>query len=127
MFSFHIAGYAGNGDSYWSTLPIDVTVFAENRREAIKKAEKISGYRISNSHLKVTATECEPPKPMTNADRFRSMTDEELAIFINRVKEPCDWCHLMDTEGACTETLCDDAREKWLKQPCEEADNGKQA
>lgn len=58
-------------------------------------------------------------KPMTNGDRIRAMSDEELAEFLNRVKQPCDNCQLAVVEGACTETLCDDAMEKWLKQPCE--------
>lgn len=60
-------------------------------------------------------------KPDTNADRIRAMSDEELAEFLNRVKEPCDRCQLAVTEGACTETLCDDAMMKWLKQPADEA------
>ena len=58
--------------------------------------------------------------PKTNADRIRAMSDEELAEFLNRVKEPCDYCQLAIVEGACTETLCDDAMMKWLKQPAEE-------
>lgn len=60
-----------------------------------------------------------PYKPMTNGDRIRSMTDEELAEFLNKiaVRACCDYCQLAYTDGACTETLCDDARENWLKQP----------
>ena len=55
----------------------------------------------------------------TNADHIRSMTDEELAEFLGRVKRPCDYCKLARVAGACTETLCDDAMENWLKQPHE--------
>lgn len=55
----------------------------------------------------------------TNADRIRAMSDEELAEFLNRVKEPCDCCQLAVVAGACTETLCDEAMMKWLKQPAE--------
>ena len=62
------------------------------------------------------------PKP-TNADRIRAMSDGELAEFLNRIKEPCDCCQLAVVEAACTETLCDDAMMKWLKQPAE-VDNG---
>ena len=61
---------------------------------------------------------------IANADRIRAMSDEELAEFLNRVKEPCDYCQLAVVEGACTETLCDDAMMKWLQQPAEENDNG---
>ena len=54
----------------------------------------------------------------TNADRIRAMSDEELAEFLSRsLKEPCDCCQLAVFEGACTETLCDDAMMKWLQQP----------
>ena len=56
----------------------------------------------------------------TNADRIRAMSDEELAKFLsNDLKEPCDCCQLAVFEGACTETLCDDAMMKWLQQPVE--------
>ena len=61
-----------------------------------------------------------PHKAKTNADRIRSMTDQELAVFLSRdLKEPCDYCQLAVFEGACTETLCEDAMMKWLRQPAE--------
>lgn len=59
-------------------------------------------------------------KVVANADSIRAMSDEELAEFLGRVKEPCDYCQLAVVAGACTETLCDDAMMKWLKQPAEE-------
>lgn len=55
----------------------------------------------------------------TNYDRIMEMNDEELAEFLNRVKQPCDYCQLATVCGACTETLCDDAMLRWLKQPAE--------
>lgn len=58
-------------------------------------------------------------KVKTNADRIRAMSDEELAEFLGRVKEPCDYCQLAVYDGACTESLCDDAMMKWLQQPVE--------
>lgn len=61
---------------------------------------------------------CPLTKPQTNADRIRTMSDEELAEFLSKdLKEPCDCCQLAVFEGACTETLCDDAMIKWLQQP----------
>lgn len=64
--------------------------------------------------------ECKGHIPMSNADRIRAMSDEELAVFLSRdLKEPCDYCQLAVFEGACTETLCDDAMMKWLQQPAE--------
>ena len=61
--------------------------------------------------------------PMTNADRIRAMTDEELSEFISRIeigdfgqqvygKTFCDMC-----KG---QYECDDCRLWWLQQPAEE-------
>ena len=56
------------------------------------------------------------PKPMTNGDRIRAMTDEEQEDFIRAIAvgyEP--WCDLhckMDGDGDCNECL-----KKWIKQP----------
>ena len=61
--------------------------------------------------------------PATNADRIRSMSDEELSEFISRIeigdfgqqvygKTFCDMC-----KG---QYECDDCRLWWLQQPTEE-------
>ena len=52
------------------------------------------------------------PKPMTNADRIRSMTDEELADFLNQ------W-------GTSTRAWQKDPGETlyWIQQPVEEDDH----
>ena len=61
--------------------------------------------------------------PITNADRIRAMTDEELSEFISRIeigdfgqqvygKTFCDMC-----KG---QYECDDCRLWWLRQPAEE-------
>lgn len=47
---------------------------------------------------------------MTNGDRIRQMTDEELASFIKQ----CDCCSYRMTE--CDGTGCNDGIYKWLKQ-----------
>ena len=63
------------------------------------------------------------PKSVTNADRIRAMSDEELAEFISRIeigdfgqqvygKTFCDMC-----KG---QYECDDCRLWWLQQPAEE-------
>ena len=63
------------------------------------------------------------PKSVTNADRIRRMSDEELAEFISRIeigdfgpqvygKTFCDMCKGQDK--------CDDCRLWWLQQPAEE-------
>lgn len=61
--------------------------------------------------------------PMTNSDRIRAMSDEELSEFISRIelgdfgqqvygKTFCDMC-----KG---QHECDDCRLWWLQQPAEE-------
>ena len=56
------------------------------------------------------------PKPITNADRIRAMSDEELAKFLH---EPfCD----KRTHDECTISycgVCDQCVLDWLQQPCE--------
>ena len=58
-------------------------------------------------------------KPITNADRIRAMSDEELAEFIER-------CEMNDIDYAKTfcdlcngQYECDQCRLDWLKQPAE--------
>ena len=56
------------------------------------------------------------PKPMTNADRIRSMTDEEL---VNVVR-----CPLGFSMFHCPiERQCGPCKREWLKQPAEEDDH----
>lgn len=52
-------------------------------------------------------------KPLTNADRIRAMSDEELAGIIMC---PYDDCH----KNCILGTSCLDCCLKWLQQPCEE-------
>ena len=59
--------------------------------------------------------------PMTNADRIRAMSDEELAEFIRDVSYECQdasWgCHCQ----TCSYPWCSsDQTAEWLKQPAEE-------
>lgn len=53
--------------------------------------------------------------PMTNADRIRSMSNEELAKFL--MGEPVNYCHT----GLCLDgETCVGCYLKWLRQPAEE-------
>lgn len=60
-------------------------------------------------------------KPITNADRIRAMSDEELAEFLSDFKDCAGDClvgrGVKDCSGICAtrETL-----KMWLKQPAEE-------
>lgn len=56
-------------------------------------------------------------KPITNANRIRNMTDEELAGFLDNISNGCDNCPkrrycLYETE----EHNCNDIFLKWLKE-----------
>lgn len=57
-----------------------------------------------------------PNKPKTNADRIRSMTDEELLNWINGIPSAC-----MDFDNESRCTLFDTCRECWLEWLKQEA------
>ena len=72
-------------------------------------------------------------EPITNADRIRAMSDEELADFFFESPEieftVCEYCeyfggHTSDTPckhdmGCCLISAKNEAFKKWLKQPAE--------
>lgn len=55
---------------------------------------------------------------MTNADRIRSMTDEELAKLMDESTEyfNCDECEFRRLDDCGTSLLCQRHILKWLKQ-----------
>ena len=56
---------------------------------------------------------------MTNADRIRAMSDEELVEFIKNIKVRAALCKAVKNNDAFEE-LCS---AEWLKQPAEEDDH----
>jgi hypothetical protein len=60
------------------------------------------------------------PKPKTNADRIRAMSDEELRDFLQskvwlcETHKLCDTCTMYDDERGCL------SLKEWLKRPAEE-------
>lgn len=64
------------------------------------------------------------PAVVTNADRIRAMSDEELAEFLDTATtccadgDSCDKCPLRTINPQCNVITF----EKWLKQECEEND-----
>ena len=56
--------------------------------------------------------ERENTKPMTNADRIRAMSDEELGIFLAEWAEK-PWAWKQDGEGECL---------AWLRQPVKDGE-----
>ena len=71
-----------------------------------------------------------PEKP-TNADRIRSMTDEELAKHLADLGWDCHFCTehwRLDNEPLLCGEKCDEKCSEhcldWLQQPAEDIDNG---
>ena len=68
---------------------------------------------------------------MTNADRIRSMSDEELAEFLTHINptncQDCAFSHgwrCQPDRGDYSDfEKCEEGRKRWLQQPAEEADN----
>ena len=56
---------------------------------------------------------------MTNADRIRAMSDEELVEFIKHIKVRAAFCKAVKDNDAF-EAICS---AEWLKQPAEEDDH----
>ena len=92
--------------------------------EFISRKYGMEGYEIiikTDSHEHYRETEdfarrlIDHSKPATNADRIRSMSDEELDCFLNKVTYGMDECPY---EYGSEKAL------EWLQQPAEETDNG---
>ena len=87
---------------------------------------KINGWRVIAwmplpEPYRVSAENAQPKetplteKPQTNADRIRSMTDEELAAFCCKVKADYQWAdHEFPDEDACGDWV------EWLRAESEE-------
>ena len=68
-----------------------------------------------------------PCKVQTNADRIRSMADEELAAFLTHINptncQDCafsnGWRCQPDRDDYSSFEKCKDGRKKWLQQPAE--------
>lgn len=64
--------------------------------------------------------DCDPqPQPLTNADRIRSMTDDELAYTIVENVDCNRRCRAMKEGCSYSDSTCRSAWLNWLKQECE--------
>lgn len=96
--------------------------------EATEQAYK-SGYEKGYKAGKVDAAHCpvDRTRSITNADRLRSMTDEELArVLYNGID--AEYCSndptcgaMLDESGGVPEERCIACALKWLRQPAGEA------
>ena len=58
---------------------------------------------------------------MTNGDKIRSMTDEELARWLNNEAScTCNICIGQKDKSSCTYYMCEECVAKWLKQEVSE-------
>ena len=62
---------------------------------------------------------CRCREPMTNAQRIRAMSDEEMAEFISSIP----MCVGKDEDLNCGRDVCKECFLKWLQQPAEEDDH----
>ena len=61
------------------------------------------------------------PKPITNADRIRAMTDEELTEWLDGSFRRADWCDASKFPNSdCMEVPCLGCIIEWLKQEASE-------
>ena len=75
----------------------------------------------------VTVQECKLGVKKTNADRIRSMSDEELAEFLTDINptncQDCGFSHgwrcQPDRDDYSDFEKCKEGRKRWLKQPAE--------
>ena len=71
-------------------------------------------------------------EPMTNADRIRVMSDEELAEFLTHINptncQDCafsyGWRCQPDRDDYSDFEKCEEGRKRWLQQPAEGVNNG---
>ena len=81
--------------------------------------------------MQSAARQCVDGIHMTNADRIRSMNDEELPEFLTDINptncQDCAFYHgwrcQPDRDDYSSFEKCKEGRKRWLKQPAEEADN----
>ena len=66
-------------------------------------------------HYEYECKKCECMIPISNAERIRSMTDEELAKFLDDSNSQGCVCPTKDCEATCTQCIVN-----WLKQPYKE-------
>ena len=85
---------------------------------------------VKESNLKIKRKSCKKAKTeyvMTNADRIRSMSDEELAEFLTHINptncQDCSFSHgwrcQPDRDDYSDFEKCKEGRKRWLQQPAE--------
>ena len=84
-------------------------------------------FNCYSKHFNKDCFPCEDADPMTNADRIRSMSDEELAEFLTHINptncQDCAFSHgwrcQPDRDDYSDFEKCKEGRKRWLQQPAE--------
>ena len=110
----------------WSDQLRKATIF-HSTKYANEVHKRYKELRLKNVEVRM---EVVPEKP-TNADRIRSMSDEELAKHLVDIGWDCHLCAehgRLDNEPLLRGEKCDEKCAEhcleWLQQPAEDADNG---
>ena len=88
----------------------------------------IQDLRRENAELRARVPQCR--MIMTNADRVRSMSDEELSEFLTHINptncKDCAFSHgwrcQPDRDDYSDFEKCKEGRKRWLQQPAEETE-----
>lgn len=92
----------------------------EKYKASMPKCKDCTGFGwgecITAGENEVACKDFERKTKLTNGDRIRQMTDEQLAKFMCLVKDKlcfgCSFSHVDECEGIS----CEEARTQWLKQ-----------
>lgn len=91
----------------------------ENPDDVVVKVEVPDRWPMTEAGQRCAAQEAAAPRPTTNGDRFRAMTDEELAESDELLSGLCNVLH---GQGyPCEANTCRECLIKWLGSPAKEA------
>ena len=110
----------------WSDQLRKATIF-HSTKYANEVHKRYKELRLKNVEVRM---EVVPEKP-TNADRIRSMSDEELSEFLTHINptncQDCAFSHgwrcQPDRDDYSDFEKCEEGRKRWLQQPAEENKN----
>ena len=109
----------------FNSLAIEMTAILagipKNKSEAKQIQRYIDAFDMAISALRqqdVADKDVGKNEPLTNAQKIRAMSDEELVEFIKNIKVRAALCKAVGNNDAFEE-LCS---AEWLQQPVEEAD-----
>ena len=92
-----------------------------------KRCPMQAGYKVDECNHKDCTYRTEP---ITNADRIRAMSDEEISEYVcrNSINTLCDIicggeCNAIATLKKSGDWVCKENVMKWLQQPAEEDDH----